>query len=137
MQVISYIGIGSNLGNRQSNIKRAVKEISFLKDTGLLKLSRIIETAPLGVDLRQQEFLNAVVKISTGLRPQALLKALQKIEVKLGRPRKHVFGGARTIDLDILFYGNRVIEERVLSVPHPGISERAFVIRPLLELEAL
>ncbi len=137
MQVISYIGIGSNLGDRQKNISRVVKEISFLKNTKLIKLSRIIESEPLGGDFNQPKFFNAVIKIRTGLKAQALLKALQRVEVKLGRPKEHAFWGPRRIDLDILFYGNLIIEERVLSVPHPGISGRPFVIKPLLELEGL
>lgn len=114
------------------NIKKALMQINALVDTRLVKLSSVIETESLGSPL--PKFLNAVAKIQTSLKPRALLKELQKIEVGLGRPKKHAFWSRRTIDLDILFYANHSIERRDLSVPHWGISAREFVIKPLLEI---
>lgn len=133
MAVVCYLGIGSNLGNRYRYIKQAIQKIDSLKDTRVLKVSKIIQTSPVG-GLPQGKFLNAALKITTNLSPQALLGNLQKIERQLGRPRIHPYHGPRTIDLDILFYANRVIKSSRLTVPHPGITEREFVMRPLLEI---
>lgn len=129
----SYIGIGSNLGNRQENIKLAVKKINALEDTKVIKLSRLIETKPVGGPSRQSRFLNAVLKIKTNLTPQRLLKKLKKIEQALGRV-KTVPNGPRTIDLDILLYGDKIINTKKLVIPHPRMFERDFVMRPLLEI---
>jgi len=131
--VICYLGIGSNLGNRRKNIKTAVKEINDLKDTKVVRLSKIIETKPVGGPLGQANFLNAALKIATNLSAFTLLKELKMIETKLGR-NKQVRWGPRTIDLDILFYSDKVINRKNLKVPHPRISEREFVIKPLLEI---
>ncbi len=132
--VICYLGIGSNLGDRRKNIKIAVEKINRLKSTRVIKISKIRETKPLGGLPGQRKFLNTVLKIQTNFTPSALLKNLQKIERELGRPKKHIFWGPRAIDLDILFYGNEVIRSKVLSIPHPRIWEREFVMRPLLEV---
>lgn len=96
-------------------------------------MSRIIETAPVGGPARQGKFLNAVLKIKTNLTPLALLKHLKNIEEELGR-KKTVRWGPRIIDLDILFYGDKIIDTKALKIPHPRMLERAFVLRPLLEL---
>jgi len=130
---ISYIGIGSNLGNRRKNIERAIKSIDRLKDTSVIKTSRIIETEPVGL-ISQGKFLNAVLKISTNFPPRTLLGNLQKIERQLGRPNNHARNSPRTIDLDILFYADELINTKDLRVPHPRIGEREFVIKPLLEV---
>ena len=131
--VTCYLGIGSNLGDRRINIKSAVKKISGLKETQVVKLSKITETAPVGGPCGQGKFLNAVLKIRTGLLPLTLLKKLKQIEKSLGR-KKPVRFGPRTIDLDILFFGERIIDTKNLKVPHPRISQREFVLRPLLEV---
>lgn len=131
--VTSYLGIGSNLGDRHINIKSAVRKLSELKETQVVKLSKIIETRPLGGPPGQRKFLNAVLKIRTGLSPSALLKELKKIEKTLGR-KKTVRFGPRVIDLDILFFGGRIINTKSLKVPHPRVFEREFVLRPLLEV---
>lgn len=134
MGVICYLGIGSNLGNRHKNIKTAVEKINRLKETKIIKISGIRQTNPVGGVSGQRKFLNAVLKIKTNLAPLALLKNLQKIERQLGRPKNHIHLGPRTIDLDILFYGNEVIKTANLNVPHPRIFERDFVAKPLLEI---
>lgn len=129
---ICYIGIGSNLGDRYFYLESAIRRMRLLPETRVLKISRSIETKPVGGP-PQGPYLNAVIEISTGLGPYQLLSALQKIESDLGRVRLEK-NGPRTIDLDILTYGNTVIEERALSVPHPCILERAFVLVPLREV---
>ena len=131
--VTCYLGIGSNLGNRRKNIKLAIQKISALKDTEVIKSSRMIETEPVGGPVGQGKFLNAALKIRTSLSPLILLKKLKSIEKQLGR-EKTVRNGPRAIDLDILFYGDRIINSKNLTIPHPRVFEREFVIKPLLEI---
>jgi len=131
--VICYLGIGSNLGNRNRNIKEAIKEINLLKNTQVIKISRIIETKPVGGPPTQGNFLNAALKMQTRIPPLKLLKDLKKIEKGLGRA-KTVRYGPRAIDLDILFYGDRVINTKELKIPHPRLFARDFVIKPLSEV---
>ncbi len=131
--ITCYIGIGSNLGDRQRIIKSAVKKIKALKDTRVIKASRLIETKPVGGPAGQSKFLNGVLKIKTNFPPKRLLKKLKIIEQELGRIRT-IRNGPRTIDLDILFYGDRVINTKELIVPHPRMFEREFVMKPLLEI---
>jgi len=128
-----YIGVGSNLGNRKKNIQEALKKIQILKRTALIKTSKLIETAPCGGPAHQGKFLNAALKIKTRLSPLELLKGLKRIENELGRINS-VRNGPRTIDLDILFYGTKVINTNRLKIPHPRIFERAFVMKPLSEV---
>jgi 2-amino-4-hydroxy-6-hydroxymethyldihydropteridine diphosphokinase len=131
--VACYIGVGSNLGNRHKNILSAVRLINKLKGTKIIKKSRIIETLPLGGPANQPKFLNAAFKLITRLSPLQLLKKLKQIEKELGR-KKTVRYGSRTIDLDILFYGDRVMKSKTLTIPHPRVFEREFVLKPLVEL---
>ncbi|MCX5713733.1 MAG: 2-amino-4-hydroxy-6-hydroxymethyldihydropteridine diphosphokinase [Candidatus Omnitrophica bacterium] len=128
-----YLSIGSNLGDRRKYIKTAIKKIKSLKDTRFLKVSRIIETEPVGGPSGQGRFLNACLKIDTKLSPLALLNKLKIIEKQLGR-KDTVRWGARTMDLDILFYGNRIIKQKKLTIPHKRIFKRDFVLRPLSEI---
>ena len=130
---ISYIGLGSNLGDRLANINKAIEYLKENQDITVERVSSIIETEPQGGP-PQGKFLNAVVKIKTTLKPKELLKVLQNIEEKLGRVRT-IKNGPRTIDLDILLYGNEKIDEPDLKVPHPRMGERSFVLGPLLEIE--
>lgn len=131
--VTCYLGIGSNLGDRRGNIRLSIKKINSLKGTKIIKLSRMIETNPVGGPKKQRKFLNAALKIKTSLTPFNLLKNLKKIEQDLGRT-KTVRWGPRTIDLDILFYSGRAVNSKNLKIPHPRIFQRDFVIRPLLEI---
>ena len=128
-----FLGIGSNLGDRRKNIRLALEKISRLKNTKIIKVSKIAETVPLGGPSGQGKFLNAVLKINTNLTPLKLLKQLQKIENELGR-RRTVRWGPRTIDLDILLFGDKVIEGKELKIPHPRLMRRDFVLKPLLNL---
>lgn len=130
--VTCYIGIGSNLGDRRKFIDGAVLELKKAKDINVNKISSIYETEPVS-DIPQGKFLNGVLEIETSLRPAALLEALNKIEKKLGRIRIEK-NGPRTIDLDILYYGDEVVNEKGLVIPHPRISEREFVLKGLREL---
>lgn len=130
--VTSFLGIGSNIGDKSKNIKLAIKKIKLLKDTQVLKISKVIQSKPLGGP-PQRDFLNGAIKIKTKLSPLKLLKALKEIEKELGR-RKTVRNGPRTIDLDILLYGNKIIDRKNLKIPHPRMLEREFVIKPLLEI---
>ncbi len=125
-----FIGIGSNQGDREGSIYSALEEIRFFGD--LVSISGLYETEPFG-SIEQPDFLNAVVQIHTDLVPDALLTHLQDIEQKLGRVRKEKWG-PRTLDLDILIFDQLVLKSETLVVPHPGLSERRFVLVPLCEI---
>ncbi len=130
---ICYLGVGSNLGDRRETIKSAVKEINALEGTKVIKSSKIIKTDPVGGPARQGKYLNSALKIRTNLTPFTLLKRLKQIEKKLGRKKTARFA-PRTIDLDILFYGNKIINRKNLKIPHHKIFEREFVIKPLMQI---
>ena len=130
---IAYIGIGSNLGDRKRNIDSAVEYLKKTPLTVVEKASSIYETNPVGGP-PQPNFLNGVIKIKTGLSPRSLLRRLKKIEKVLGR-EKTVRFGPRVIDLDILTYGKLNIDEEDLTIPHPRMHEREFVLRGLRELK--
>jgi len=128
---IGYLSIGSNLGNREENCEKA---ISFLEQNGIkvTKRSSLYETEPWGVK-NQPKFINMAVEVETYLEPQELLKTIKKIEAELGR-RSNIRWGPRVIDLDILFYDNLIINTPELTIPHPAIIEREFVLKPLSEI---
>lgn len=126
-----FIGIGSNLGNREENINQAINYLKKIIGVSVIKVSTLHETDP--VDAEGGKFINAVIKIKTDLLPEDLLKALNQIEVKLGRIRTKK-NQARTIDLDILLYGSQTITKPNLIVPHPRMWEREFVTKPLREI---
>jgi len=130
---ICYLGIGSNSGQRRKNIRSAIDKINALKDTKVIRSSRIIESNPLGGPVGQGKFLNAALKIKTNITPFTLLKKLKQIEKELGR-KETIRYGPRTIDLDILFYADKIINTKRLILPHPRIFEREFVMKPLLEV---
>ncbi len=127
-----FLALGSNLGDRENNLKRAVDNINGLKDTRVLDSSDIYETEPVGY-ANQGKFLNMVIKVETGLLPEELLCKLQEIEGLLKRSRG-IRWGPRTIDIDILLYGNTQIELPDLVIPHPRMFERAFVLIPLKDV---
>jgi 2-amino-4-hydroxy-6-hydroxymethyldihydropteridine diphosphokinase len=131
--VICYLGLGSNLGNRRRNIKLAVKKISSLKDTRIIKESGLFDCSPVGGPCGQPNYLNAALKIQTKFPPLVLFKKLKKIEDELGRIPTVRFG-PRVIDLDILLYGDRFMQNKTLNIPHPRMFERDFVIKPLQEV---
>ncbi len=131
----AFIGLGSNLGERESMIRQALEAISLLPDTDLVRASSLYDTEPVG-DVDQPNFLNAVAQVETDLPARQLLWNLQLIEKRLGRERTRRWG-PRVIDLDLLLYGDEIIEEDALRVPHPELTRRAFVLVPLVELEPL
>ncbi len=132
MQV--YIGLGSNLDDPQAQILTAIDDIQQLDDTRLLKQSSLYHSPPMGPQ-DQPDYMNAVVEVETALPPHVLLDNLQRLEQKHGRVKKRHWG-ERTLDLDILLYSDHVIDDERLKVPHPGLTERAFVVYPLAEIAA-
>jgi 2-amino-4-hydroxy-6-hydroxymethyldihydropteridine diphosphokinase len=130
--VICYIALGSNLGERKFYIESAIKKIRCLANTKVTKVSSVIESVAQGGP-PQGPYLNAVLEAATDLNPYQLLQELQRIEAGLGRVRT-VKNGARTIDLDILTYGDIVMQEAALCIPHPRMLERDFVLIPLSEI---
>ncbi|HHV99717.1 MAG TPA: 2-amino-4-hydroxy-6-hydroxymethyldihydropteridine diphosphokinase [Clostridiaceae bacterium] len=127
-----FIGLGSNIGNREKYIHDAIKHISQIPDTKIIKMSDIYETEPVG-NTEQDRFLNMAVCIATRLEPLELLGRLQYIENLLGRKRT-IRWGPRTIDLDILLFDDLHLELPQLVIPHPRMFERAFVLIPLSEI---
>ncbi|MBI4707865.1 MAG: 2-amino-4-hydroxy-6-hydroxymethyldihydropteridine diphosphokinase [Candidatus Omnitrophica bacterium] len=131
--ITCYLGVGSNLGDRLKNIKLSIQKINALKETKVIKVSKIIETKPLGGPKRQPKFLNACLRIKTNLSAVNLLKKLKTIEKELGRVKTVRFG-PRIIDLDILLYGDGILRTKALTIPHPRLFERTFVTVPLSEV---
>ena len=133
-----YIGFGSNVGDRVDFCDRAVTLLSLLPHSQVTGVSLLYETEPVkdSVDPGNDWFLNGVVQLETDIAPHSLLDLLREIERSLGRDEDHR-SGPRTIDLDILFYGERVINEAGLTVPHPRLHQRRFVLMPLSELAPL
>lgn len=128
---ICYIGIGSNLGDRRDYINRAIDALRATKSVTIKRISSIYETAPVS-EIPQGKFLNGVIEITTELSPYSLIKELNRIEDLLGRKRG-IKNAPRTIDLDILYYGDEKINDGELVIPHPRIREREFVLRGLRE----
>lgn len=129
---IAYIGLGSNLAEPVSQVSRALAALDGLPQTRLLKTSSLYRSAPVGY-LDQPDFINAVAKVETGLAPRALLDALLALELECGRTREFQ-NAPRTLDLDVLLYDDMVHHEHGLTVPHPQMHLRAFVLQPLLEI---
>jgi 2-amino-4-hydroxy-6-hydroxymethyldihydropteridine diphosphokinase len=130
----AYIGIGANLGDRVRSIRAALALLAAEPELEMGPVSTIRETDPVGV-LDQPRFLNAAARLETELPPRTLLERLLAVEKRLGRVRTGQRYGPRTIDLDLLLYGDHVIDEPGLRVPHPRLAERRFVLEPLAELD--
>ncbi len=128
--VEAYLGLGSNLRGRQLNLTRAVELLS--QQVRVKQLSSLYETEPVGYQ-EQPRFLNAVCQLTTSLTPEELLALAKQVEAALGRTPSFP-DAPRLIDIDILFYGNRVISSSQLTIPHPRLTERAFVLIPLAEI---
>ena len=131
---IVYISLGSNLGDRAGNIKRAAEQLKADKRLKIREKSSIYETEPVGGP-PQDYFLNQVIKIEANLTPQDLLGSLLEIEKRLGR-KKGVRWGPRLIDLDILLFDNLILKEFDLEIPHPLLARRKFVLVPLAEINS-
>jgi 2-amino-4-hydroxy-6-hydroxymethyldihydropteridine diphosphokinase len=131
----AFVGLGSNLGDRESNLRAAVGRLRGLPGTEVMRVSRFRDTEPVGY-LDQPRFLNGVAELRTDLEPRALLEALLELERAFGRDRSTgPPQGPRTLDLDLLLYGDKTIAEPGLTVPHPRLHERVFVLEPLVELD--
>jgi dihydroneopterin aldolase/2-amino-4-hydroxy-6-hydroxymethyldihydropteridine diphosphokinase len=132
---IALIGIGSNLGDRRTHLQFAREQLSQLPGTTLHAFSQIYETAPVG-PVEQGMFLNAAAKVETSLSPRDLLTALQSIEQQAGRASRaeRVHWGPRELDMDILFYDQQVLKEDDLTIPHPQLHKRWFVLKPLADI---
>lgn len=131
----AYIGLGSNLGDREAMIRLGLDDLTRMPATQLLRASSLYDTEPVG-ETEQPNFLNAVAEIETGMSARQLLWNLQLIEKRLGRVRTQRWG-PRTIDLDLLLLGGEIIDEPDLKVPHPELLHRSFVLVPLVELDPL
>jgi 2-amino-4-hydroxy-6-hydroxymethyldihydropteridine diphosphokinase len=128
----AYVGIGSNLKDPRAQVLQAFNELDRLPHTRVVKKSSLYRSAPMG-HAAQPDFINAVAQLETGLPAERLLAELQEIEARHGRQR--TFANApRTLDLDILLFGNATIQTPSLTIPHPRMHERAFVLKPLLEI---
>ena len=131
-KVRAAIALGSNLEDPEAQVRRGFEELGALPGTRVLRRSSLIRTKPVGY-ADQPDFVNACALIETSLEPRALLEQLLAIEERHGRVR-NIPNGPRTLDLDIILYADRVIDEPGLKVPHPRAKERDFVMRPLLEV---
>lgn len=129
--VKAFVGLGANLGDRQGTLSAALAAINGLPGTRVVRASPLYRTAPVGAG--GPDYLNAVAELATGLAPHALLKALQTIEQAAGRERPYR-NAPRTLDLDVLWFDDRTLATADLTVPHPRMTERAFVLRPLADI---
>jgi 2-amino-4-hydroxy-6-hydroxymethyldihydropteridine diphosphokinase len=135
MRVIAYVGLGANLGDRESTLRRAVELLDAGPGIDVVGVSSFRETDPVGY-ADQPRFLNAAVALETELPPRALLERLLSVERVLGRVRDGVPRyGPRSCDLDLLLYGRETVDETDLVVPHPRLAERRFALEPLAELD--
>jgi 2-amino-4-hydroxy-6-hydroxymethyldihydropteridine diphosphokinase len=130
---VAYIGLGANIGPREVTLLRAVDLLAEADDVEVLAVSQLRETDPVGM-VDQPSFLNGAARIDTALSPRALLELLLRIEQSLGRVREERWG-PRTVDLDLLVYGDQTVDEPGLRVPHPRLYERRFALEPLAELD--
>ena len=128
----AYLGIGSNMGDRKAYIEEALKRLKANEEIRKMRCSQLIWTKPYG-GVEQEDFLNGAIELETLLTPYELLEFLHELERKAGRERK-IHWGPRTLDLDILFYEDFVSDDPKLTVPHPDMENRLFVLEPLSEL---
>lgn len=133
MENVVFIAFGSNLGNKEKNIKQALTLLSSNQAIKIIKISNFIKTKPVDGPQNQPDYLNGVIKIKTTYTPKKLLIFLQSIEKKLGRIRT-IKNGPRTIDLDILLFNNKKIKTPTLTIPHPRMWQREFVTKPLKQI---
>jgi len=136
VRTLAYVGLGSNLAHPRRRIARALGSLSRLPGTKVVAVSRNYRSAPIGTPGEQPDYVNAVAAVSTSLSPRALLAQLLIVERRQGRRRARETprNAARTLDLDLLLYGGRRLQSATLTIPHPRMHERAFVVRPLLDI---
>lgn len=128
-----YIGIGSNIGNKKENFEKAIDSLHNDENIEVITVSSFYLTKPVGGP-PQEDFLNGIIKIETSLDPKELFEKAKQIEIDLGR-KKTLLNGPRIIDLDILIFGDKVVENEDLIIPHPRMHERLFVLKGLFEIE--
>ena len=129
-----FISLGSNLGDKKENLLSAISFLKEQEQIKVIKISPFYKTEP--VDYFDQDwFVNAVIEILTRLRPEELLSILKEIEKKLKQGKKEIRFGPRIIDLDVIYYGNKVVSTKNLVIPHPRMHERYFVLKPLYDIE--
>ena len=133
-EIQAWVGLGSNLGESAHILAKAIKSLAESRGVVVEAVSSLYRTAPQGLE-EQPDFLNAVARVRTDLKPDQLLTLLLQIETDLGRERTGLRFGPRTIDLDLFLYGEATIESAILSIPHPRMHVRRFVLEPLAELE--
>ncbi len=131
----AWIGLGSNLGDRRQTLEGAIRALSQVLGVVVKQVSSFLETEPVGGPAGQGMYLNAAAMLETTLDPFELLRVLQQVEAQFGRART-VRWGARTLDLDLLLYEDRIIDTPELKVPHPRLASRRFVLEPLAEIAA-
>jgi 2-amino-4-hydroxy-6-hydroxymethyldihydropteridine diphosphokinase len=129
----AYIAVGSNCGDRELNLLRSVAEVGKLPASRVTGLSSFYQTSPVG-NKNQENFFNAVIRLSTELAPRPLLNHLLRIETEIFRRTRTVHQGPRSMDLDLLLYGAEIVTETDLIVPHPHMTKRRFVLQPLCEI---
>jgi 2-amino-4-hydroxy-6-hydroxymethyldihydropteridine diphosphokinase len=134
MGVIAYIGFGANLGDPTAMFAAAKEEIAGMPLTKLLRSSSLYETNPVGLSDGGPTFLNAVFEVETSLSPLELIEETRKLERKLGKPETHTSDKSRVVDLDLLLFGDIIFDDQGLQIPHPRMSQRAFVLAPLAEI---
>ncbi|MGC8643461.1 MAG: 2-amino-4-hydroxy-6-hydroxymethyldihydropteridine diphosphokinase [Isosphaeraceae bacterium] len=133
MGTLALIGLGSNLGDRRATLVRAIAELAASPGVSVTQVSAFHETEPVGGPPGQGLYLNAAASLETTLEPLELLKLLQEIEARNGRTRE-IRWGERTLDLDLLFYDDLIMETSELTIPHPRMAGRRFVLEPLAEI---
>ena len=131
-----YIGLGSNMGDKEANLNKAISAMSNLPDLTVIKSSTFHETKPVS-DIPQSDYLNAVVMATTTYSPDCLMETLLQLEIDLGRERPGTPLGPRVIDLDLLFYGDKRTDSAFVTLPHPRLHERLFVLEPFCEVNPL
>ena len=132
--VLSYVALGANLGEAETTVRAAIAALGRLPGTQLVAASSLYRTAPLEVPEPQPDYINAVTRLATTLTPHALLDELLALEARFGRVRPYRWA-PRALDLDLLLYGDVVLDTPRLTLPHPRLHRRAFVLEPLLELD--
>jgi 2-amino-4-hydroxy-6-hydroxymethyldihydropteridine diphosphokinase len=133
MKSIAYLALGSNIGDRELNLLRAVAEIGKIPDVRITGLSGFYDTEPVGT-VPQDPFINSVLRCEVSMGPVQLLDELQRIETEVFRRKRDIPQGPRTMDLDILFFDDLVISDDRLTIPHPRLHQRRFVLVPLTEI---
>ncbi|MDD3472715.1 MAG: 2-amino-4-hydroxy-6-hydroxymethyldihydropteridine diphosphokinase [Syntrophaceae bacterium] len=134
MREVAYIGFGANLGDPPRKFLEAVDELKHLEGLRVVRLSSLYETEPIGLVDDGPNFVNAVIALVTDIAPEDLIEKLRSVEKKLGKSVDHKSDLSRLIDLDLLFYGSRIVNTEDLIIPHPRLTDRAFVLGPMAEI---